>query len=560
MRRTILAAILAWPLLANAASVTATTGWTTKSDSTSLNGGVVTVDSGSNRKFIIFHIDRSVGGYTPPSCTIDSVSPNDTLAFYDDPTGLTIYIWDETSLATIGATGTVGSCSSSNDDIAYLYGTIENTDQADLGSAPTDSEDVGTANPANLTTSSSSGDLIVCGAQEVDETQTLSWDTLSELLDVQVDGTRNGFAAGNGGDGTTSVDITETNTRLVASCQVFPNAATAPTFAVAPSCSPTTNGVSCTYTASATSTNYGVCVNPGDGPPSAAQVKAGNNDGGTAALWAGSDSNTGTSDTINVTGSNKPVKMNCYFVLNNGSGDSSVDSSQSGKLRSARSGFAIQTLASLSASSIFDCATCVNGGSGDAYFNPDVAVGDVIEYENDTDEDADCDVAFDTDGDFEMTPVAAGDCDGSRSFNISFQDVSSATTGLFTAPTTGNFSTDDTITSGNAAPLFVGSALSLLIALDEAMASYDLDARWNDPEGGAVTVTITPSVTGLSIGSGNLTGTPTACGVTNVIERGTDAAGQYTEIAGVIAVGPRMPDLVGLSEAAAIAAIEALCP
>lgn len=331
-----------------------------------------------------------------------------------------------------------------------------------------------------------------------------------------------------------------------------------PSFDTPPSCSATTNGVSCTYDASAASTAYGVCVVPADGAPSCTQIKAGQNDGGTSAIWTGSDSNTGSSDTITITGSNKPIEMDCHVCLSNGGGDSSVDSSQTNERRSARSGFVIQALSSLSASSIFDCATCVNGGSADSYFTPDVAVGDIIEYEDDTNEDADCNVTFEADGDFELEPVGADDCDGSRSFEISFQDISSTSDGLFNV---GTFASDDTITTGNAAPQLTGVPLNILIAVDEAMTPIDLDARWTDEEGGTVTVTFPTTLpTGLSVSLGNLTGTPTACGVFTETERGTDPTGQYTEVEAIIAVGPRMPDLVGMTEAAAIAAIAALCP
>lgn len=336
-----------------------------------------------------------------------------------------------------------------------------------------------------------------------------------------------------------------------------PAVAAPPTFAFAPACSATTNGVSCTYTASATSTAYGVCVSPGDGAPSVAQVKAGQNDGGTAALWTGSDANTGTADTINVTGANKPPRMDCYFALSNGAGDSSVDSSQTDKDRTARAGYTVIALATLSVTGLFDCPTCFAGGtSSDAYYSPDVASGFMLEYEAATNESANCKVLFSVAGNYVFYDHTDGantaelfsgvnetgdagndsiaDCVGRVSFEYCLEDPTSATTGLMTAPAC-TFATDDTVYVNNTAPVCSPEPEEELIALTRnvAMAARNFNVVCSDVNADLITYTFTtgalPTGTTLS-GTGNQdwTGTPTVENETGVatIVTATDVANE----------------------------------
>lgn len=283
----------------------------------------------------------------------------------------------------------------------------------------------------------------------------------------------------------------------------------APSFSVAPSCSAAANGQSCTYTASATSTLYGVGVAMAASAPSCTQIKAGQNSGGTAALAAGSDANTGTSDTITVTGTNPVPKMDYYFCLNNANGDSAVDSSQADKVRTARSGFALVTIASVSTTGICD---------QDSYFNPDCSISDLFEYEDDINENANCNVIIGTDGDFTLSPVAGGDCDGRLSFEISYELHTSSTTGLFTAPASvGTFAVDDTIYINNTTPSCNPDPEDSIVLLTEdiAMTARDLTVLGNCTDADAdvlsysVTVGTLPVGTALS-GTGNKdwTGTP----------------------------------------------------
>lgn len=408
-----------------------------------------------------------------------------------------------------------------------------------------------------------------------------------------------------------------------------------PTFVSAPACVPTTNGVSCPYTASAASTLYGVGVALADGTPTCPQIIAGNNDGGTAAIVSGSDANSGSADTIVITGTNKPPKLNYHFCLTNGGGNSSVDSSQSGELRSPRSGYALVTMASHSSTGICN---------EDAYFNPDCRDGVVIEFEDDTDEDSDCNADISTAGEISLTPTGAGVCGPARrSFNLSYEYDGSATTGCFTAPTAGCFSSDDTVYVNNPGPVCNQEPENEIVVLteDASMTARDLNdlGGCSHAEGDVLSYAVTggslPTGTSLSgTGNKNWTGTPSTeneagtlvtvtvtdivgdtttfqftvyvintwtvpnC-VTNTASecsveilaaapwRGEDPnlnvsslvcdwsnpdkitsqsptagsqATAFQDIEVVLTYIPNMPDLIGLSEAAAIAIIEALCP
>jgi hypothetical protein len=341
------------------------------------------------------------------------------------------------------------------------------------------------------------------GFTEEFDNVTTSGDDQSFVLDYQIQTTATNISSGS--FGASAGDETQISVAILLSIKEA--AVGAPSFSVAPSCSATTNGVSCTYTASATSTAYGVGVVPADGTPTCTQIKAGQNDAGTAAIWTGSDANTGTADTIAVTGANKPVEMDMHFCLNNAGGDSAVDSSQVNKRRSARSGFAFQTMASHSTTGICNL---------DSYFNPDCADGDIFEYEDDSDLNADCNVSIEADGDLVFIPVATGDCDGKQKFNISYQDSTEASTGLFTAPTVGNFTTDDLICNGNGIPEPNDEGIGvLLLYQNQAMTPVDLNLVFEDADGDTLTFTETgpgtiPAGTSLG-GTGNKdwTGTPT---------------------------------------------------
>jgi hypothetical protein len=330
-----------------------------------------------------------------------------------------------------------------------------------------------------------------------------SGDDFSYVLDYVIQTTATNVASG--AFTATSGDETQQTVAILLSLKP---AAAAPSFSVAPSCTATTNGVSCTYTASAASTAYGVGVSLADGAPSCTQIKAGQNDNSTAALATGSDANTGTADTIVVTGMNPIIRMDYHFCLNNGNGDSAVDSSQSAKDRSPRSGKAFIFPTSIATTSPLD---------QDAYFNPDFTANqDGAEYDVETNETANCDVTTEADGDFILTPAVGGACDGKRTIDIDYQYGASATTGLFTAPTIGTFASSDLMCFNNSPPTAESATADpVLLYVNSEMTAIELNSYFNDSDGDVLTFTETgpgtiPAGTSLG-GTGNKdwTGTPT---------------------------------------------------
>lgn len=329
-----------------------------------------------------------------------------------------------------------------------------------------------------------------------------------------------------------------------------------------------TNGYDIDYEVTGeNATVYAVACNPGDAAPNQTELEAGQCGGGNAAVIAANEA--ATADTpadLALTASNKPVRMDVYVGCAGSLGDCTLET-HADEDRSIRSGFLSVVMASHSSTGICNL---------DSYFDPDCADGDVFEYEDDTNEDADCNVSFETDGDFVLTPVAPGDCDGKRTFNISYQDISSATTGLFTAPTVGNFTTDDLICVNNSAPEAAEELDGPIVwTEDQAISAIDLNSFFNDADGDSLTYTLTTGSwpTGVSqSGTGNkdVTGTPTTeneSGVAIVV-RGTDECGDYAEYSfysdteeDIYVVNTwTVPNLDDLDVAAAEAAIIAAAP
>lgn len=123
----------------------------------------------------------------------------------------------------------------------------------------------------------------------------------------------------SGGTGTTNIG-------LIFALKIA--AGGAPGWTVTPTVSSQTATVyTASFTPNAASTIYGVAVVAGSGAPTATQIKAGQNGAGGAAKAANNKAVTGA-DTLTLTPSDAPpsATYDLYFVLNNGGGDSSVQS------------------------------------------------------------------------------------------------------------------------------------------------------------------------------------------------------------------------------------------
>lgn len=267
--------------------------------------------------------------------------------------------------------------------------------------------------------------------------------------------------------------------------------------------------VSGTCTGSGTLSVEAVGCALADAAPTSNEIEAGQCGGGNAAILNASETwTTAVANDFLLTSANKPPRLDVYLGCTNGATDATVVT-HAAEDRTPRSGFALIFPTTVATTSIFDL---------DSYFNPDFTANlDGSEYEDDTNESADCNVSFEADGDFVLTPVAAGDCDGKRTFDLSYEYGGSTTDGLFTAPLVGNFVTDDLVCNGNLAPQGATEPEDAILVLteDAVMTALDLTSLFADPDSPSMTFTETgagtiPTGTSLS-GTGNKdwTGTPT---------------------------------------------------
>jgi hypothetical protein len=226
-----LVALIASP--SYAASVTATTGWVCAGDAQP--NGTLTIDAGSNRKLLITHT-RENNTDPAPTITVGGQSATESFSRFYDVSATPdqwVYAWVWNAAAITAMSGSAVSFGGATQTFArgWCYGTIENTNQAALG-AYSDTDVTSSASSLASTTTSSSGDLIVATAVMDNAASTYtSWDTLTEISDVDHDGGRMGFAAGNGGDATTTVTVSAGDDWTLVSL-VFANLA-APTASVA---------------------------------------------------------------------------------------------------------------------------------------------------------------------------------------------------------------------------------------------------------------------------------------------------------------------------------------
>jgi hypothetical protein len=276
----------------------------------------------------------------------------------------------------------------------------------------------------------------------------------------------------------------------------------APGFSAGPTRSSITNGHNISGTVNANATVYAVWCNPGDGTPSVAEVKAGQCGGGNAAIVAANEAwLSGVGNDFNLSAANKPVRANVYALASNGSGDSSITSFLN-QNRTADASQEILVLTSLSVLSPFGDATA------NSYFNPDVAIGDVIENDLVTSPGGYA-VDIGTNGVTDI-PDAAGDT-AKQTFNYCIQDVSNTTTGEFTTPAC--WTTNDLFCINNGTPtLDVAPEDPVVMTLNVAISTIDLNAFINDVDADTLTYAVTAGTlpTGLSLNAnGNITGTPT---------------------------------------------------
>lgn len=278
----------------------------------------------------------------------------------------------------------------------------------------------------------------------------------------------------------------------------------APTYSAGPAASATTSTtITDSLTPSASATAYMVAYRDTLSAPSCTQIKAGQDQTGSAAAGANSKAVTGA-DTVAVTIPGTPLyRYNTAHCLNNAGGDSSV-SVVTNRVMAAPAGYQWIVLASVgtgSPCSSFNTAT-----------NPDLTSGDVLRAPTTT-----------SPGGFTLT--VATDCqfsysgDGSRqsALNILAYDASA-----------GGYHTDDLdVWANNQLPV-PPDPDTVVFNWNQGVSitPVDLTALCPDPDGDAVTVTeVSGLAGGISIVSSVAQGTPTTPGISTLVLRCTDITG-----------------------------------
>lgn len=339
-------------------------------------------------------------------------------------------------------------------------------------------------------------------------------------------------------------------------------------FSAGPTITPISEGFRFGGTPNATATFYGVCYSPIMNAPSAAQIAAGTNINGVAAILSGNESWAGA-DTLDITAANKPVRYSCSVVLKIGTAYSAV-TSFTNQNRLARANKSIVVIASVGTGGV--CALT-------DHFTEDCAVGDVFEYDSAMASHSNCYITFATTGvftyfdhtdgstndgaDTDAGNDAVDDCVGRMSFTMDYQNVSDEGTMCFTAPTVGCFGTADTHWVNNTPPTFVSLDSDIVLERNDSVTGLGLDMaalHWQDDDGDAIVISYPNGLpAGLGVSTNALTGAPTTCGISDHVERATDTTEEYTDHDVTFGVGETIPDVSGMDATAATAVLEALC-
>lgn len=574
MRRLLLGLLttfLALPVFA--ADITATTGWTCINSNEP--SGSPTIDSGSNRKFVMWGIFES-NTDPAPTITVGGVAETEELTFFYSPTSTVdhhayVQIWNESAIGSMSGTTISYSDSSGAFNKAFCYGTIEDTDQANLSSF-TGTNNVDTGSSLAVTSTSSSGDYLVCsGIKATDGADSFdSWDTLTEFHDDDGgDGWRAGYGEGDGGDNSTTITVNDSADAVTGQCLTFPN--TGPSFTSGPTETPATNGftIGGTLSGSGTLTAYAVGVNPADGTPTCSNIKSGHHDGGSAAdLSANEVWTTDVANDFLLTKSGAWPRYDIHVCGSDGTTDTSV-TSFAGQDRSDDSGQGIQEITSAVSTTSpfnvqsvatadttldsavvadvenlvdylqdgmrvdmtagFSCSPCIVENVGtttftleeaagsnqtnttaalDTYYSPTVVGGGTGDVvELDDQTSASKTVTLEADGDLVITDMGSA----YQTIDYNIQDVSDVIDGDFDSGPPAWTTGDDKFYLNASRPNFDQTVEDpILVIKDEAMTTYTFTCT--DPESLTLTWNNRTSLpTGLSLGSSNgqLTGTPT---------------------------------------------------
>lgn len=324
---------------------------------------------------------------------------------------------------------------------------------------------------------------------------------------------------------------------------VLMNAATAPSFAVAPSVSSQT---ATAYTLSATptlngatsATWYSVAVRRGTATPSSAQIIAGFDGTGAAALAANSKSITGADTLVLTALASRPHPVSDIHSVLVTSGGTSAVSSLSTKYLSAPAGFGFQEVTSLTVPT--------DAKSFLTELSPAAALGHVLQVQLLTEPNG----FSRTVGGNGVPVIAAG---GVRTWQRLAYDRYSTTTWTWDGT--------DYAYINNTAPTASAPPERLLERNETPTDNFNLNAYITDPDVGDVrtfALTAGPDIPGMTIApNGTTPGIPLTVG--NYIQtiRATDQAGAYVDLSHIVTVEDRelVPSVIGMLPTLAISVL-----
>jgi hypothetical protein len=404
---------------------------------------------------------------------------------------------------------------------------VEDTDQSALGGfADTDVNDA--ANQLVLTTTSGASDLVFAAARIDSPTVSCTFTGLTEL-----DGAAVGICHAAGNADSVTIDFSSTD-NVSAVAFIMPDAGAGELTGAPTVTAQDTNDYTISGTTDAAVTISAVVCEKDDAAPSIAQIVAGS--GGCTVLATQSESWNGSDNFI--IGGSLTFPIHDLYVTD---------------------GTTRYTLAdeALDVPSEKDRVTLTSVHATSPYTGQGVATGDICTY----DEEARTVAAtpdpsgYAVTGDVDGTVSYAAGGDTSRRFIVSqCYDISSPQL------------LDFLLVYNNQAPetLFGPSFFSGALFERSEDPATDLADSASDAEGDDIDFTVTsgalPTDWALDSETGVISdGTPGACGDFTFTIRMTDTYGSTTDIPNSVTIGFAIPDVSGLTEAQAIAAIAAPC-
>lgn len=267
-----------------------------------------TIDTGSNRLFILIASDEENTAPTYAITSIGGQAPDDTDVYTaTGPTNdlnTSFWVWDETSIAAMSGTAPAGGANPA--DGRWCWATIVDASQT----VPTDwlaeVESLNrTAGAQDVTTTSSAGDYIIVSAVLVFTGGSVTtWDSLTERNDANYGGAHAALGTGDGGDATTTVVTNDDTGDWIFTSLVIANAAAAPDFDTDPALD-VCSAAGCTFDFDANAdvdTVFGMLIHPTTSTPTCAAIEAATGSHGDDSVAA-----TGSAQTLTILATDSPV-------------------------------------------------------------------------------------------------------------------------------------------------------------------------------------------------------------------------------------------------------------